>query len=285
MDNQKEENPECLSFKEKLKRFQIQDVPSEKPSRGLKKPDNVYNNDTKVKVKVLPTSTSLTADNGKDNYNREHLSSEHVRVRQKSQYKEESVDISSDFIETSDNISDSDFVEYEKTVEISSLTVTENSESVRDSDSVNVAKDVVSLPSNGENIKKGTNIPEANFITHVNQGILVSPRGVLQRQSNVTETTETLSNPHLQRETSLPPYPTPPYPLVDSITVPRSASVGPMVNFQPCIGFEGFGEHPMSYTRSSSLQCASQHPPQYMIEPKMPMPDPQYSVSDLNTDS
>ncbi|XP_061194639.1 uncharacterized protein LOC133202782 [Saccostrea echinata] len=198
--------------------------------------------------------------------------------------------MSSDYIEPSENIDDSDFVEYEESeiIEKSSQTITVDSEAVRDSDSVNVdIDDVVSSPNDDESIKKGTNIQGENSIKQVNQNASVLSRGMLQSQSNVTETNETLSSSHLQRGTSLPPYPTPPYPLVDSITAPHSASVGPMLNFQPRIGFEGFVKHPhMDYTRSSSLYSTSQnHPSHYMIEPKMPMPNPEYSVSNLNTDS
>lgn len=83
-----------------------------------------------------------------------------------------------------------------------------------------------------------------------------------------------------------PPYPAPPYPLVDvkSFTG-RSMSVGSC----PPIGFEGLCDHPaLSITYpslSSHIGDTSNYSSNYMIEPKLGMPLPDFGSLHLDKDS
>lgn len=262
MAEEPSENPEHLSFKEKLKRFQNKEA---SPSGSVK--DNGRPNGKEIMVKVFPNAKSLQVRRDQAIL-KDDFSSGGSRPTLK---KQDSCEVASDYLgNIGDEIKDSDFVD-----------------DVCDSKPSPVSEEILTSSDSCSNIEDSSNRNDIAKCTCTMEHELavdsVTPHPESDCPRDETE---------LQREDSSdqaplqPPYPAPPYPLVDvkSFTG-RSMSVGSC----PPIGFEGLCDHPaLSITYpslSSHIGDTSNYSSNYMIEPKLGMPLPDFGSLHLNKDS
>lgn len=259
------ENPEHFSFKEKLKRFQNKDIILSDPTKGNRRPN--------WKVKVFPNAKDQEAKTGPAIHKvpKHDFSSGGSRT---TLMKQDSCEVASDYLENfAEEIKDSDFLD-----EICDLQRSPVSEEILTS-SDSCSKITVSCSSHRETKRDIATCT----VDHEPQLDDVDADHVSDRFQDENKSERKDSS---DRAPAPPPYPAAPYPLIDfKPFTGRSMSVGSC----PPIGFEGLCDNPALSTTFPGLRShigdTSTYPSNYMIEPKLGMPLPDFAGLRSNKDS